>query len=356
MDVGRDRDPAHGVREAGIRSAHALLPGRNPQSIYVKACKIGLNTEHRPCPEGKFRKLVAPAMRLRKQGWSYAAIGTELGVCEATATNACLLGQCLDADNRPIERDHNWKITEAGRERIRMMFRKGMKHRDIQVRLGVAAATLTRERRTYEKELKERRLAPLPPPGGGERYSGVRVSPATKRLVVALYLEGYGTAKVSARTGVSKTHCLRARAKLIKRLKRKRECLPGCDIDGVRRKMKDHLRAIPESSLAELRRLLLTGEHSIVECGRLAVVGGRTAYKVFHELEAEFAARGEVLPVKRRGSSKKDSVRVTAALPGGRGSIDRYRALLREKSPAPRRPSSARRSARSISPRPTASC
>jgi hypothetical protein len=297
----------------GLEAAHALLPGRNPQSIYVRACKLRLNTEHRPCPEGKFRKLVEPAMRLRAQGWSYAAIGAELGVCEATATNACLLGACREAGNRPIECDHNWKITDVGRERIRMMFRKGMKHRDIQVRLGVAAATLTRERRLYEKELKDRRLAPLPPPGGGERYSGVRVPPETKRLVVDLYLQGYGTAKVSARSGVSKTHCLRARAKLIKRLKRKGECLPGCDSDGVRRKMKDHLRAIPESSREELRRLLLAGEHSIVECGRRAAVGGCTAYKVFHQLEAEFAARGEVLPIKRRGSSKKDGVRLTSA-------------------------------------------
>lgn len=314
----------------GLEAAHALLPGRNPQAIYVKASKLSLRTEHRPCPEGMFRKLVEPAMRLRKLGWSYAAIGSELGVCEATATNACLLGQCREAGHRPVDRDRNWKITAAGRERIRLMFRKGMKHRDIQVHLGVAAATLTRERRLYEQYLKDNGKAPLPPIGGGERYSGAAIPKQLKRQVKELYLDGFGTAKVSARTGVSKTHCLRARTQLIKRLKRKGECLPGCDINGVRRKMRDHLRAVPEASLVELRRLLVTGEHSVKECGRRAAVGGSTAYKVFHLLKAEFAERGEILPIKSRGATKKQDVRSTMALPGGRWGFDRYRALLRD--------------------------
>lgn len=314
---------------AGLAAAMKELPGRHRQAIYVKANKLGIGSTHRPVRLGCYRQLADQALALRKQGLSYSAIGRELGLCEATATNAVLHAECIAAGHRPIECDANGKITAEGIERIRLMLRKGLKHRDIQTWCGVAAATITRERRRYEAYLKANGKAPLPPPGGGERYSGVAITKEQRQQVEQLYLEGYGAAKVSARTGVSRTHCLRIRDKLIARLKRKGESLPGCDGDGRRRQMKDHGRSIPKANLDRLRELLLEGE-PVARAARTAVVGGSTAYRVYHELRAELAARGEELPRKPwRGRHRQAIARLTSSkLPGKRWGIDRYRMLV----------------------------
>jgi transposase len=260
---------------------------------------------------------------------SYSAIGRELGMCEAAATNAVLHGECIAAGHRPIERDANGKITREGVERIRLMLRKGLKHRDIQTWCGVSAATITRERRRYEVYLKANGKAPLPPPGGGQRYSGVAITKEQRAHVEQLYLEGYGAAKVSQRSGVSRTHCLRIREKLIRRIKRRGECLQGCSADGRRQQMKDHGRSIPLASLDKLRALLLDGE-PVARAARAAVVGGSTAYRVYHQLRAELAAEGKALPRKPwRGRHRQAVSKISSPkLPGKRWGIDRYRMLV----------------------------
>lgn len=315
--------------EHGLEAALKQLPGRSRQSTYVKVNRLGLKTKHRPVRRGFYREVAPRALELRKQGLSYSAIGTELGMCEAAATNAVHVGECMAAGHRPLERGPDGRINAAGRERIRLMLRKGMKHRDIQVRCGIAAATITRERRLYEMELKERKLAPLPPHGGGERYSGAPVPKSDKLEVERLYLDGFGAGKISSQTGVSRTQVLRIRTRLIKRLKRKGECLPGCDIDGRRRTMKDHGRSIPAENMAKLRELILEGE-PVIRAARLAVVGSCTAYRVYHELKAEVEAAGKELPHKPwRGARRQQLAHVQApALPGKRWGIDRYRALV----------------------------
>ncbi|RST30130.1 hypothetical protein HMF7854_04295 [Sphingomonas ginkgonis] len=316
--------------QRGLKAAAIELPARAERSIYIMASRMGLRTEHRPCPRGKMRSSAAEALRLRRQGFSYSAISRQLGMCEATATNAVLVAECLEAGHRPIERDHNRKILAAGRERLRLMLRKGFKHRDIQVRLGLAASSITRERRLYEQELRDRRLAPLPPAGGGERYSGAKISSADRKAVEQLYLEGFGAGKISDRTGVSRTHVLRIREKLVRRLGRKGEALPGCDADGRRIVVRDHARAIPTDNLRRLRELLLAGE-PVSRAARQAVVGSCRAYRVFHELKAELAARGEELQRKPwRGKRLQSQALIVApALPGKRWGIDRYRVLIR---------------------------
>jgi hypothetical protein len=317
--------------ERGLEAAIPLLPLRSRQSIYVKANKLGLLTEHRPVRKGVYRSNAGAALKLRQQGLSYRAIGEQLGMCEAAATNAVLLAECGAAGHRPLERGQDGRISLAGRERLRFMLRKGMRHRDIQARCGIAAATITRERRLYEAELKERRLAPLSPAGGGERYSGARLSAADRKEVERLYIEGWGAGKISTRTGVSRTHVLRIREALIGRLKRKRQSLAGCDQDGRRIAYKGHRRSIPPANLARLRELILEGE-PVIRAARLAVVGSCTAYRLFHTLQAELAADGKtILPKPWRGKRRQQMAHIQApALPGKRWGIDRYRALVHD--------------------------
>lgn len=313
----------------GLAAAMALLPGRPRQAVYVKASKLGIASNHRPVRVGIYRQVGERALQLRHQGLSYSAIGRELGMCEAAATNAVLHAECVAAGHRPIERDANGKITPEGIDRIRLMLRKGMKHRDIQTWCGVAAATITRERRRYEVFLKSNGKAPLPARNGGERYSGVAITKAERQQVEQLYLEGYGAGKISAQSGVSRTHCLRIREKLIARLKRKGQALPGCDRNGRRHSMKDHGRSIPAANLDRLRQLILDGE-PVARAARLAVVGGSTAYRIYHEIRAELAFDGKVLPAKPwRGRHRQAVAKMLApALPGKRWGIDRYRLLV----------------------------
>lgn len=313
----------------GLEAAMAELPGRPRQAIYVKAHKLGIQCQHRPVRVGCYRQVASRALELRKQGLSYTAIGRELGLCEATATNAALHAECLAAGHRPIERDANGKITAEGIDRLRLMLRKGLKHRDIQTYCGVAAATITRERRRYEAYLRINGKAPLPLRNGGERYSGVAITKAERAHVEQLYMEGFGAAKVSAATGVSRTHVLRIREKLIRRLKRKGECLPGCDRSGRRTQMKDHGRSIPQANMDRLRELILQGE-PVARAAREAVVGGSTAYRIYHEIRAALAAEGKVLPAKPwRGRHRQAISRMSSPkLPGKRWGIDRYRMLV----------------------------
>lgn len=310
--------------DEGLVAAMKYLPRRNAGAIFQKAFKLGLKCEAQHFPTGRYQEISDEAWRLRHdEKLSYAAIGVVLGVCEAQATNAVLYAECIKAGHTPLQRHTGGKLHPDGRDRLRAMFRKGWTHRKIQEWTGCPAATLTRERKVYAAELKAKGLAPLPPIGGGERYSGAKIPKADSRKVEALYLEGFGTAKVSARTGVSKTHCLRMRTKLIKRLKRKGECLPGCDENGRRHVMKDHARRIPAMSIARFKKLIRKGE-TVARAARIAVIGRSSADKIVKAMVANGFAlrtkpwRGRALQAKQRIGAQD--------LPGGRWGIDRYRA------------------------------
>src|SRR5213075_1324006 len=196
--------------------------------------------------------------RLYAELGSYTAVARCLGVCEATATNAVHFERNCQSCNEPLERGLDGRFTRSAIDRLRQLFSKGLTHRDIQLLTGVSAGTLTRERRRYEEYLKERKLAPIPARNHGEAYSGNLVPKSSKREVEQLYLEGFGAKKITERTGVSHTVCLRIRAKLLRRLKRAGKCLPGCDLDGTRRVMRDHARHIPAETAARLRKMLLS--------------------------------------------------------------------------------------------------
>lgn len=280
----------------GLLAAMKAMPGRSDGSIFQKAHKLGLHTEAQGYPQGSYKDFSEQAWLLRhEEKLSYTSIGEVLGCCEANATNAVLYAECIKAGHRPIERMPGGKLAPAGRDRLRLMFRKGWTHREIQERTGTPAATLTRERKLYAAYLKANGLAPLPPIGGGLRYSGARIPRAEARKVEQLYLEGYGTKTITRMTSVSNTHCLRTRDRLIKRLKRKGQCLPGCDEKGVRRIFKGHAAHVPTALFNELTRLVLAGE-TVARAADLVGIGRPTAYQHYEAIKAEAAKRGEPLP------------------------------------------------------------
>jgi len=135
----------------GLQAAQQKLPDRAGQSIYVKANKLGLHTNHRPARLGVYRHIGPEALRLYAELGSYTAVARCLGVCEATATNAVHFERNCQSCNEPLERGLDGRFTRSAIDRLRQLFRKGLTHRDIQLLTGVSAGTLTRERRRYEE-------------------------------------------------------------------------------------------------------------------------------------------------------------------------------------------------------------
>jgi hypothetical protein len=282
----------------GINGAADALPDRSWQAINVMASKLGIRSGivgDAPQPKLSGDRL-EEAIRLREvDGWAFGRIGATFGVSEAAASNAVLIALCPRRGFTPAERDEHGRLTEAGLDRLREMLRKGMKGVDIQIRLGVSAGCVAEQRRRYRADLKARGKAPLPAPGKGARYSGVKLSRADKLAVEALFLEGLGAKKINERTGISHTSIVRIRARLVKRLKRKGECLPGCGADGRRGAAKVSLNYIPADAVAALRDRLLAREP--VRRAALAVgIGGSSAYRIRDALAAELAAGGGQLP------------------------------------------------------------
>lgn len=313
--------------EQGMKATLALLPGRSRYSVYVQASKMNIRTGHRPTRAGIYRDIAAKALELHEKLGTYAAVAIELGVCEATATNAVHHARSLRAGHEPLERDHNGRITAAAIDRLRQLFRKGLTHRDIQKLTGVSAATLSRERRRYEEYLKSNGLAYCPARNHGEGYSGNRVPRAKKLEVERLYLEGFGAKKISAATGVSHTVTLRIRTRLIARLRRKRECLPGCDIDGVRRAMRDHARHVPQESIDRLKAMILD-RVPVRRAANICGIGGSTAYRIRDALKAEL---GDAMPKPRlpgRTRPLQRELMDAQAIPPGK--LHRFRGLVHQ--------------------------
>ena len=318
----------------GLPGACDALPDRSWHAIQVKAHKLALRSPViGKAPEPKLQgDRLEEAIRLREEdGWSFARIGAHFGVAESSACNAVLIALCPRKGFTPAERDEHGRMTPAGLDRLRLMLRKGLKAVDIQLRLGLSASTIAEQRRRYAADLKARGKAPLPPAGGGEAYSGARIPRDKVREVERLLMTGLGGPKVADLVGVSKTHVQRIRGKLVKRLRRKGECLPGCDATGKRVTVTGHVASVPASSVAKLRDLIMEGV-PVSRAALLANVGTCTAYRVRDELRAELAAKGEQLPVaKRLGRGKGRVANVRAAwLPVGRVNLILYRSILRE--------------------------
>lgn len=286
----------------GVEGVHTRLPRRSTHAIHVKAHKLGLRCEmvtaaptHRLTGEA-----LEEAIRLREEeDWSFERIGARFGVSEAGACNAVLVALCPRKGFRPAERDEFGRLLPAGIERLRYALRKGLKGIDIQLRLGLSAGRVAEERRRYNRELKAAGKVLLPAPGGGQAYSGVKLTREAKRAVEALLMEGLGASKITARTGVSNTSVGRIRNRLVRRLRRKGETLPGCDAKGVRHAQAESSRFIPEEVRQALRDQILDGV-PVSRAAKILAIGLSSAYRIRDELAAELAARGDQLPSPAR--------------------------------------------------------
>lgn len=323
----------------GLNGATNALPERSWQAIYQMAHNLRLKAPilaDAPKPRLAGDRL-EEAIRLREvEKWSFARIGALFGVSECGTCNAVLIALCPRKGFTPAPRDATGRLLPEGFERLRLMLRIGMKGVDIQLRLGVSAGRVAEERRRYRRDLKERGKATLPPPGTGQAYSGVKLTKARKAEVEGLLLQGWGTLKVSQKTGASKTSITRIRNRLIKRLARKGDALPGCDITGRRHEQKESSRFIRPEQVAELRRRILARE-PVSRAAREIGIGGSSAYRIRDTLAAELAALGEALPIPRlpgSGPEARQASLVASWLPIGTKNIYRYRELLRDHPPA----------------------
>lgn len=284
--------------DGGLDGVADLLPERSWTAIYVMANKLGLRTAVvADAPEPRLRgAALEEAIRLREeQGWSFARIGAHFGVAEASACNAVLIALCPRKGYRPAERDAHGRLTPAGLERVRYALKKGLKGVDIQLRLGVSASCVAEQRRRYNRELRARGKAELPLPGNGEAYSGVKLTRERIARVEALFLSGLGTLKVSERSGVSKTSCTRIRNRLIRRLKRKGQVLPGSDASGARHVQAESARKIAPEQREQLVALL-RDRVPVRRAAAMLAIGTCSAYRMRDALRAELAAGGEELP------------------------------------------------------------
>lgn len=318
----------------GLNRCIDALPGRSWHAIQVMAHKRGLKSPIvGTAPEANLQgDRLEEAIRLREQeGWSFARIGAHFGVSEASACNSVLIALCPRKGYRPAARDEHGRLTGEGVERLRLMLRKGLKGVDIQLRLGISAGRIALERRRYTTDLKARGKAPLPAAGNGDAYSGARWPKETVREVERLLMEGLGGPKIADRLGVSKTQVQRVREKLVKRLRRKGQCLTGCDIDGRRIRVADHIAAVPAADVAHLRSLILEGV-PVARAALMANMGGSKAYQIRDQLKAELEADGRTLPpIRRLGHARARAAGSRATwLPKGRANLVLYRRMLHE--------------------------
>lgn len=313
------------------QSVAQRLPGRSVHALQVKAHKLGLKTVYKnPAPRPRLGgDELDEAIRLREvEKWSFGAIGKHFGVCEASACNAVTMALCVRRGYRPAQRDDHGRLTAEGVERLRYALKKGYKGIDIQLHLGVSAACVSEQRRRYNPELLARCKAPLPPPGGGQAYSGVKLSTAKRRHVEELFLQGLGTQKIAERTGVSRTSCTRIRTRLLRRLRRKGETLPGCDFKGVRHVHAESTRFVSDEQKALLRTMLIE-RTPVQRAARELVIGASTAYHLRDALAAELAGEGQALPPPRRpGRVRPAAARDSTWPPAASQEIYAFRRLL----------------------------
>ena len=315
------------------RAGCAERMGRTRSAVGVMASRLHLRTTvtnraRRPSLAGA---QLEEAIRLHEEeGWGFERIGQKYGYCETAVTNAVLIALCPRNGFRPAERNEYGRLMPEEIERMRLMLRKGLKGVEIQLRMGVSAACVAEQRRRYQADLKARDKAPLPPPGNGERYSGVRVPKADRKRAEEIMLQGYGTARVSRMTGVSKTVCIRIRAALVKRLARKGESLPGCDIDGRRLVQLPGLRNIHPAQIDALKRMMIDGI-PVRRAASMAGIGHCSAYRIRDDLNAERATQGKspIAAKQWRTAAGKKAAKAAEWLDGA-ADILRFRALIVE--------------------------
>lgn len=307
--------------------------GRTRRAIYAKANELGLHSkgEQRARLPLLAGAELEEAIRLREEDrWSFARIGKRYGVCEAAATNAVLIALCPRKGHTPARRDAHGGLLPAEIDRLRLMLQMGTKAVDIQLRMGVSAACVAEQRRRYQADLATRERAPLPPYGNGERYSGVRVSKADLRRVEAMLLQGFGSTRTCRETGVSNTVCKRVRNSLVKRLARKGQSLPGCDIDGRRQRQLPGLRNVHPAQVSAMKTLLVDGI-PVRRAGIITGIGHCSAYKIRDELNAERAAQS-MPPIPRINVNNTAGRKAAKAAEwlGGPRDIVRFRQLIIE--------------------------
>jgi hypothetical protein len=269
------------------------------------------------------------AIALYEGGESFMAIARQMGCSPCAATNAILMALCPRRGYRPATRDATGRLTAESKERLRYMLKKGLKAVDIQLRLGVSAACVAEVRRRYNRDLIERDKAPLPPPGAGEQYCGVRIPKPRRQSVEAGFRNGFGAHVVSRQTGVAVTTVKRIRRELVKRLARRGETLPGCDITGKRIAAPiASMHHIPEASVAAFRARILAGE-PVKHAARAEGIGSCGAYRLRDALRDELAAEGRTLPQPirlGRGAAQRARTAEAAWLPAAR--LQEFRALV----------------------------
>lgn len=330
--------PQFGAAAVQAELAKQGLPPRSDQAIMQHAHKMGVACEIRAqAPKLQMSvPEIAEAVRLHDSGKSYCEIARQMNYAATTVSNAILIEEGKRRGFTPAERDHNGCLTEAGIKRVREMIRAGVKGVDIQMRCGVSAACVAEQRRKYARWCKINRITPPPPPGKGEAYAGAKVPREKVREVEALYLEGLGSKKINQRTGVSITTCSRIREKMVRRLKRKGQCLPGCDSTGQRRRQLESIRFIPDDVRAELRRLILDSV-PVKRAALMVGMGMCSAYRERDALRAELAERGEELPKPKLPGRVRGKLPELRALeewmPQGPDGMYRYRALVHAHGP-----------------------
>jgi hypothetical protein len=315
----------------GIKAVSDRLPGRSVYSIRVKLNRLGIRCavpqQHAPRCVLRGAELEEAITLRQVEQWSFQRIGARFNVSESAACNGVMNALCVRQGFTPAERDAHGRLTPGAVGRLRWMLKKGLKGVEIQLRLGITASRIAEERRRYNRELKANGKAPLPAPGAGERYSGVAVTRAECANVEQLFLDGFGSQKISERTGVSSTSCKRIRDRLVLRLRRQGKCLPGCDLNGVRHVQRDHVAHVTDQQLVKLRDLILQ-RMPVRRAAALCGVGACTAYRVRDALKQEL---GEALPpplLPGRVSPLRGALLYDQAIPADQ--MRRFRQLIRE--------------------------
>lgn len=317
----------------GIGAAADALPDRSWRAIYAMASRLKLQCQVLPdAPKAKLQgERLEEAIRLREvEGWGFARIGAHFGISETGASNAILIAMSPRKGFTPAARDDAGRLTPESIDRLRWMLRKGLKPVEIQLRLGLSAGRIAEERRRYNADLKERGKALLPPPGGGEAYSGAKVARDRRAAVERLFMDGLGTKKIHEETGVSNTTIVRIRARLVKRLARKGEALPGCDASGRRRAAKISKRYVPETTIAALKQRLLD-RVPVRRAARDLGIGLSAAYRIRDQLRAQLEEQGHSLPAPILPGRDSRAARAAEWLP--RDKFYRYRELSAEHGP-----------------------
>ena len=275
----------------GVDEVAALLPGRTVEAIRLRAVRLGVAA---PTPRG-LRQPCAGEDRdaiiaLHDQGMGYTAIARTLGLDPQAVSNAVLITACERAGFTPAQRDASGGLLAAEVSRINAFIREGLPNVEIQRRMAVSAACVSHYRRRLKKAGEQ-----VTPTGQGLRYGGTRYPDDVRSQVELHFMQGYGAAKVAELAGVSTTFAKKFRLKLVDRLARKGECLPGCDSTGRRVAVKESASFVTDQQKVDLQWLWLHGWAVAPAAIRLGI-GRSTAYKIVQALKDDLIVQGRAFP------------------------------------------------------------